>query len=288
MNVGAGNPGAIGINYLANNRGAIRNVVVKAPAGSGRFGIEMTRNETGPCLLQDVRVTGFDVGIDAGFPLVGVTLEDIALGQQRVAGLLNNKMVLSIENLTSTNTVPAIVNTGSAGFVTVIGGSLVGGSHANPAIDNRQGGTYLEGVTTSGYRVALRNHGTDVGGHSIRQYTSGRARSLFSTSSRQALTFPIEYPPTVSPGPPSGWANMKAYGASQNRPDNSSAIEAALNSGKRTVYFPPGEYEIRHTVTVRSGVNIIGFNSTLSGTHGEFATRPRATLSCASRAPPAK
>ena len=38
VDVGQGNPGAVGIDYLANNRGAIRNVVVQAPAGSGQTG----------------------------------------------------------------------------------------------------------------------------------------------------------------------------------------------------------------------------------------------------------
>ena len=35
IDVGAGNPGAIGIDYLANNIGAIRDVRVTAPSGSG-------------------------------------------------------------------------------------------------------------------------------------------------------------------------------------------------------------------------------------------------------------
>ncbi|MGO9874129.1 MAG: glycosyl hydrolase family 28-related protein, partial [Acidimicrobiia bacterium] len=56
VDVGRGNPGAIGIDYMANNRGAIRNVVVRAPSGSGLTGIAMTRPWPGPCLLQDVRV----------------------------------------------------------------------------------------------------------------------------------------------------------------------------------------------------------------------------------------
>ena len=64
VDVGAGNPGAIGIDYLGNNGGAIRSVVITAPLGSGKSGISMLRAATGPALIENVWVSGFGVGID--------------------------------------------------------------------------------------------------------------------------------------------------------------------------------------------------------------------------------
>ena len=58
IDVGAGNPGAIGIDYLANNIGAIRDVRVTAPPGSGAIGISMQRKWPGPALLQRVDGAG--------------------------------------------------------------------------------------------------------------------------------------------------------------------------------------------------------------------------------------
>ena len=76
---GTGNPGAIGIDYLANNIGAIRDVRVIAPTGEGAIGIAMQRKWPGPALLQRVEVQGFDTGIAVANTEYGVTLEHVAL-----------------------------------------------------------------------------------------------------------------------------------------------------------------------------------------------------------------
>jgi hypothetical protein len=62
IDVGRDNPGAIGIDYLANNIGAVRDVLVTAPQNSGAIGIAMTRKWPGPALLQRVTVHGFGTG----------------------------------------------------------------------------------------------------------------------------------------------------------------------------------------------------------------------------------
>ena len=43
IRIGAGNPGAIALDYIANNSGAITDVRIEAAAGSGHTGINMTR-----------------------------------------------------------------------------------------------------------------------------------------------------------------------------------------------------------------------------------------------------
>jgi hypothetical protein len=65
IDIGSGNPGAVGIHYLNNNQGAIRNVTVRTsdPNKRGKAGIAMVTNWPGPELLESVRVEGFDVGI---------------------------------------------------------------------------------------------------------------------------------------------------------------------------------------------------------------------------------
>ncbi len=46
-----------------------------------------------------------------------------------------------------------------------------------------------------------------------------------------------------------------------------------MDSGNSTIYFPPGQYNISHTLTVEPSVQqILGFNSTLYGTQGDFVT----------------
>jgi len=110
VDVGAGNPGADGIDFLANNRGAIRNVVVRAAPNSGNTGIAMNRRWPGPALLEDVRVEGFTQGISVSHGEYSVTAEDIRLFGQRVVGVENENNVLTMRRLVSHNTVPAVGN----------------------------------------------------------------------------------------------------------------------------------------------------------------------------------
>ena len=283
VDVGESNPGAVGISYLASNVGAIRNVIVEAPTGTGGVaGVDMSPNYPGPCLLKDVRVIGFSTGIRVGDFEASVTLENIDLVGQGIAGLSNDKNAVAIHSLTSTNTVPAIVNTSIVGgvdnMVTLVGATLVGGSSANPAIDNRQGVVYLRAVTTVGYRSALSEHGTDIPGRTIAEYTTGPTFGPGSPG-QHSLDLPIVEPPALTSEPPSGWASIADYGALPTSSDNTAAIQAALDSGKPTVYFPPGQYEIRHTLRIGAGVHeILGFDSIVSGAAGDFATPGAAPL----------
>ena len=99
VDVGKGNAGAIGIDYLANNLGAIRSVKVKAEGDSGLTGISMARKWIGPALLENVEIEGFDTGIAVDNTEYGVTMENIALNGQKKVGLQNNHNAISANNL---------------------------------------------------------------------------------------------------------------------------------------------------------------------------------------------
>lgn len=62
VETGSGNAGAVGIDFLANNAGAIRNVRIK---GSGHAGLSVARKWVGPCLVKNLAVEGFEYGIKA-------------------------------------------------------------------------------------------------------------------------------------------------------------------------------------------------------------------------------
>ena len=110
IDVGAGNPGAIGIDYLANNIGAIRNVRVTAPPGSGAIGISMQRKWPGPALLQRVDVHGFATGIAVANTEYGVTLDHVSLDGQRDIGLVNDGNAVTAADLTIDASATAIAN----------------------------------------------------------------------------------------------------------------------------------------------------------------------------------
>ena len=273
IDVGSGNPGADGIDFLANNRGAIRNVALRAPANSGHTGIAMTRRWPGPCLLEDIRIDGFDIGIQLGRYEYSVTAENIRLSGQREFGIYNYNNVLSIGGLRSWNSVPAVRNGTSTtpdGLLTLVDSELHGSEPAAVAIEN-YGGILLRRVATSGYATAVMDRGV---ARSLSP--KGQWASLARAASRSpagSLRLRVPAAPTVPGVGRSQWAGVGDYGA---RPgdsiDDTVAIQAALNSGLPVVYLRPGWYLLTRTLRVPTTVRaIVGFDAALDATRGDFA-----------------
>lgn len=251
VNTGKDNPGAIGIDYIANNSGAIRNTTVVSGDGSGVVGISMVRHYPGPCFLKNVSVRGFDYGMKVGTQDYSITLEHIVLSGQKVAGILNEDNVLSIHDLQSVNSVPAMISGGPLALVTWVGGKLQGGDPAQAAIHNT-GSMYLRDIEASGYKSALDANP----GNKIDFYCSSKANTFGSAT--KPLMLPIKETPKAIKEPIADWADIGL----PNGGDDTAVIQAAFNSGKHTIYFRSGTYRVADTVTVPASVQrIIGFGA---------------------------
>ena len=268
IDTGQGNPGATALDFMGNNYCGLRNVTLKSsdPEHVGVVGLNMTRYATGPCMFKNVVIDGFNYGIETGQQEYSTTFDGLSLKHQHVAGIQNNDNVMSIENLTSTNTVPVIQNNSTTaslnGLVTLLGAKLTGGSPDVSAIQNRQT-LYARDVVTSGYRSALEDpSGNPIGGARVSEYDSGPVTSLFGGSS-SSLNLPIKETPQFEETDLSKWKSVVAEGADPaGGKDSSDAVQAAIDSGATTVYFPAGRYKISKTVTVRGNVRMIeGFDS---------------------------
>lgn len=278
VDVGRRNPGAVGIDYLANNRGAIRNVVVRAPAGSGAIGISMQRRWPGPCLLQDVAVRGFSKGIVVGNWEYSVTLENLRLTGQRTVGVdvLNN--VATIRRLVSRNKVPAVRNGAHGtrdGLVSIVESTLLGGARNRPAIDN-SARIYVSRVTSTGYGALVRDNGTMRRLSPMGTYASAGTGRRLTVVPTGALGMTVREAPATPDVPASGWASVDRYGAVRDDwADDSAAIQRALDSGKPVVYFHAGLYVVKHALVVPDTVQaIIGFEATVQANGGAFTTGP--------------
>ena len=285
IDTGSRNPGAIGIDAIMSNTGALRNVTVRSSDGQGRFGIALTRECCGgPGYLANVAIIGFDYGIAAGYnlPQMGYTLEHIALSGQNISGIYSHNFPLWIRDLNSTNVVPAIVNTG-IGRITLIDGVLSGGPATVSAIqDNSNGGVmFLRNVVTTNYQSALSRNGVVTGGASILEYISKGAQSLFP-SAPASLNLPVKETPTYVNTDFTQWASVKAFGATGNGwTDDTVAIQAALNSGKPVVYFPFATYAVNGTLHIPSSVRLVeGMGSFVVGTIRTVSQRPGTKFSC--------
>ena len=300
IDTGTGNTGAAGISFAGNNMASIRDVLVRSsqsnPTG---YGIDLGLAYTGPCLLSDVEVDGFAVGIYVAQEEDSVTLDTITLSGQTQYGIENAGNSVFIANLTGTNTVPAIYNAGATSLVTVINSTANGGSSGNSAIVN-SGGCYARNFTSStNYTNGILNTatlGTNLNGgtgnlanydsHAV--LTPGLAGSLNTPLNLPTLPTTLPYPDFTT-DPPSNWYDVETdHAMPDTGTDQTANIQAAITNaaaaGKQTVYFPPGEYLVTKSIQVSgsikrimgagAGAAIIPWNSQHNTGFGNKATSP--------------
>jgi len=277
VDIGHGNGSAIGIDFAGSNQASIKNVNVISEDGQGKAGISVSRTSSegdgdGPLLIKNVSVQGFDYGIAAApdSAEVSVAYEYIDLLHQNVAGVLVANFSNWFREVYSVNTVPAFINTGH-GSVTVVDGTFTGGSSSVSAVENQAtasaGLMFLRNIVTSGYRSALATGtgNTEVNGTTVAEYAFPAAigGTMISLNLQN-----IPNTPELVDNDFSHWVSVASFGPAcqpNSNQDAASCIQAALNSGKSTIYFPFGDYLISTTLHVPSSVNrIVGAKSVLS------------------------
>ena len=269
FDVGHNNPGAIGLQFYSNNSGAVRNCRFVARAGSGLVGLDLGhRDMNGPLLVRNCEVIGFQRGISTARAVNGQTFEHITLRGQGQFGFDNEGQSISIRNLLSENSVPAIR---SYGTLCLIEARLTGQAKAEqwPAIINYNGGRiFLRDITTRGYShavgdvespdwfAAVRSKSAGKpgnGGPNLREYCSHPATNPFSGSD-ESLRLKIKEPPEVPVDDPATWANVDDFGADPTgQADSTVAIQKAMDSGAKTIFLP-GLYALQSTVVIRGNV----------------------------------
>jgi Pectate lyase superfamily protein len=261
VDTGTNNPGSIGIQFNASNQGSMRHVTIQSGDGQGLNGLDLNfANEIGPLLVKHLTVKGFRYGIRTGFSINSQTFEHITLKNQREYGVYNTGQTINIRGLTSENAVTAIYNAG--GRIALIDSSLkgTGAAASKPAIrSDFPLDLLVRNLNTSGYRVAIENKQQALG-------TLGKTVKQFPASPAPTLNLPIKETPDVPWGNPTNdWANVVAFGAIPNDGrDDTAAIQAAIDSGKPTVYLPVGTYNLTKTILIRKRLQrLIGTEATV-------------------------
>ncbi|MEO1236170.1 MAG: glycosyl hydrolase family 28-related protein, partial [Planctomycetota bacterium] len=265
IDIGSGNADAIGLQFNASNQGVARDLTIRSsdPNRAGFVGFDVGYDSTiGPLLVKNLTVEGFDTGIRSQFEANSKVFEDITVRDQNVVGLRNsNTSTTQIRNFNSFNEVTAIANeTGGPGDpgngrLVLVGGQIVGtGDAANQTAivnGNFVPNVYLRDVSTTGYAAALSRETQAFQGNTglpdgyIDEYwyagSSGFSRrggtfQAFDNTPDTGLGLRVRETPTVVDQPPSAWVNPADFGGIPGDGiDDTAAIQAAIDSGARTV-----------------------------------------------------
>ena len=266
IDIGKGNRGAIGLDWLASNDGSIRDITIRSTDVNriGAVGLSMMRDIPGPCLAKNISVEGFDYGVRVQKGYYNVVFENLQLSKQKVAGFRTEGTAISMRKLTSTNTVPAVQNVGTTAHMVLLDSTLGGGATGVSAVQNT-GTMMVRDCSATGYRSLLDNNGVVVSGLTQTEWHSHPTVKLNAAAPDNSLRLPVkETPEPAMPTDFTQWANVMDYGANPDAwVDSTTAIQAAMNSGKPVVYFPPTSrsgntsYHIDKTITVPSSVRFI-------------------------------
>ncbi|WP_299184338.1 T9SS type A sorting domain-containing protein [uncultured Aquimarina sp.] len=283
IHTGVGNPGAVGLQFKANNTGGAKNLIIKSGDGQGVIGLDFTFiNDNGPLLIKNIEIIGFDYGIKTNFNGLSLTFENIILHNQNVYGFFNSQQVIAVRNLVSYNEVPAFFQTNQGTYTTLIDCELNGignASNSSAIIFGKPSGLFVRNVSTIGYKTAITEllSGTTplvrVAGPNIYEYSSEDVLHACNNLEK-SLNLNILDPPIIARGDINkDWVNIQDFGATidTNQGDDSKAIQAALNSGASTIYVPtpgqfPRSFNMNTDVIVPQSVKrIIGLEGRING-----------------------
>jgi len=222
-------------------------------------------DEQGPCLIKNVLVRGFDLGVRIASSVDSETSEHVTVEYQNVAGVRNDGQPCPIRDLRSLNAVCAFVAAG--GFSVLVGARLRGlpGAAGRAAI-RADAPLSARDVETSGYGAAIADRvegRRDIAGPDVPLFLTKPAANLFGVHG-PALALPIRETPEVPWDAPSKWAAPHRT-AAEGGGDWSAVLQRAIDSGATTVYLPRGDYSVGHTVVLRGNVRrLVGCKADLN------------------------
>ncbi|MCX7016977.1 MAG: glycosyl hydrolase family 28-related protein [Candidatus Sumerlaeota bacterium] len=293
FDVGSGNPGGIGMDYLGSNQTCIENVLIRSsdPAHKGSVGLSMTRPKPGPLLVKDVTIDGFDTGVSVAYEVCSCTFVNLTLRNQNVTGFHNNENVVSIENLKCTETNPGVVpvkQTHPNALLTLVNAKFEGRGDTAVLL-NDDSKCYGRDISAPGYAKAVSgvNHAKDP-----REFVSHEIKRAWDDSAQSSLCLPIQNTPDCSDPNPTDWMKVEGLvsgtpAKEDSAPAFQAAIEAANAKGKTVLYVPFGAYFLGGPIRVHGGVKKIkGFGVSLyplnefDGPAFLFETKAPATTVC--------
>lgn len=274
LNTGRSNPGAVGLQFAANNYGTVRDVLIRSEDGASAIGLDLGHvPRNGPLLVKNVVVDGFDIGVNTAFGIQSQTFEFLKLVNQRLFGWLDSGQCVSARGVEADGRVPAFVQTGGSGGLgqaTLLDVRARGrGAASQNAAVRIESKAYIRNLQVTGYARAMEARETAFPplpapeGLSVNEYSSTPSKPLFPDSPTSGLNLPVLETPSTPWDGVSQWASARSFGAiASDFIDDTTALQAWVDSGLPTGYcdnraaFPYPE--IRSGYTLQSPLILRG------------------------------
>lgn len=259
------NAGAVGIDMWGANNTGIQNIAVTAAAKSGMIGIHF-RITVLAGYFQDISVQGFKTGIhidvtahakDVRGRASHPVFEYITCRNQTETGLKLDTCSVTLRNYHSINSIPAIQLSHDESQLILLDSRLEGKDSKDSAINiTGTGHLYARNIQVSGYRSGISN--TAEAAENITEYsnypivTAGKNKQSFHLTIEEIPEYFFE-------------ETLSKWISPANT--SSASIQAAMNSGKSTVYFPEPKTYSPSSVNIPASVKCInGMFQKIKGT----------------------
>jgi len=263
IEIGAGNPGAIGLSFHTNNTGSLFDVTIRSidPDKAGYCGLQL-KSWPGPGLIKYVTIDGFDYGIKVTDDQYSMTFEYINIKNVNNTAFENISNTCSVRKLFIENAPKGVVNKGTQGMMSLID-SEIQGSGENAVQCTSNGLMIIRNLKTQGFNYAIITDNDTVTGPDIIEWHSHNKGSAFP-SRDYSLRLPIEETPEL-PYPESNDSFIVLKDLNGDK-DITSEFQAAIDSGYETIFIPPGwgkdgqsseSWVTSNTVYIRNNVRLI-------------------------------
>ena len=266
IDAGSGNPGAVGLNFFANNSGAVRNVLIKSSDKDyeGNIGILIDRDMHSATNFYDVTIEGFDYGIRIETFHTETHFENITLRNQRRYGIFIADIAVQFIGLKSYNNVPSVYIAGPLAHVVITDAELIAENpNTNYSAIHQEGGViFLYNINTKGYPFAYdmcwREFTLPTG--YIEEFCNKKTYSLFDEKAK-TVGLKVPHVPEILPENDfSKWACVNDFGAvGDGVTDDTEALRKAFSSGKPIIWFQQGRYLVNETIDIPETVERVHF-----------------------------
>jgi hypothetical protein len=286
IDTGRDNPGAVAVDFTGANKSQICNVTLRANDGHGHCGLLLKR----PPVLgwnHDITIEGFDFGLisrcgHASAPV----FEFLTLRHIHKAGIMltedqdddgSGQAMLVMRMIRSESRAPAAILEVEGSHLIMLDSELIGEDIQQPAIKQSRGQLFLSNIQVTGYDPKVSLHGKLSPTGKIAQYVSSSLPDQAPIETPLARMPVLEAPTQSWPQGLSEWATPEEFGAkSDGKTDDTTAIQAAFNSGKPYIFLSGSLYHTSAPIRVPASVR---------GVDGMFRRNPELSFEVTEASP---